>query len=75
MGWASEQDIEQWERRDAALDIVIRAGVIKRCPVHDDSTYLGDYDVEPAYKLGNYLFQQRIMGTAKRAAVHRFYQD
>ncbi|MEW6659348.1 MAG: hypothetical protein AB1424_11880 [Thermodesulfobacteriota bacterium] len=49
-----EEEIEG--QRDIALEILIRAGVLKLCPIHEDAILSGGADIEDAYKLGNYLF-------------------
>jgi len=43
-------------QRDIAVEILIKAGVLARCPIHEDIIIAGGADIEDAYKLGNYLF-------------------
>jgi len=49
-----EEEIEGM--RDTALEILFEAGVLRRCPIHEDSILSGSADIEAAYKLANYLF-------------------
>lgn len=58
MGDAKERSLEELAKRDIALDLAITARVISRCPVHDDSTFLGHQDIEHAYRLGSTLFKK-----------------
>jgi hypothetical protein len=50
-----EEEIEA--KRDIALEILFEAGVLRRCPIHEDSILASGADIVDAYKLGNYLFK------------------
>lgn len=58
MGKANELSIQEQEKWFDALNIAIQAGVIKRCSIHEDSTFLGNNDIEQAYKLGSSRFKK-----------------
>jgi len=49
-----EEEIE--EQRDIAVEILIKAGVLKRCPIHEDIILAGSADIENAYRLANSLY-------------------
>jgi hypothetical protein len=49
-----EEEIEG--KRTIAEEILIKVGVLARCPIHEDIILAGGGDIEDAYKLGNYLF-------------------
>jgi hypothetical protein len=51
MGRMSELQIEQGERCETALNILIAAGVLARCPMHEECTFIENDDVTAAYKL------------------------
>ena len=56
-------------QRDIALEILFEAGVLKRCPIHEDSILAGGADIEDAYKLGNYFYSN---GTEEWDLQHIF---
>jgi len=43
-------------KRSIAEEILIKASVLERCPIHEDIILAGGADIEDAYKLANYLF-------------------
>lgn len=49
-----EEEIEG--QRDIAVEILIKAGVLVRCPIHEDIILSGGADIADAYRLANYLF-------------------
>jgi hypothetical protein len=42
--------------KEAALGILLQAGALNVCAVHEDTVIEGSGDVEAAYKLGNFKF-------------------
>jgi hypothetical protein len=59
MGFAKDQLLREEAQRQEAIKIAVDAGVLKRCPYHEDVVLdtLGGDNV-PAYKLGNYRLSQ-----------------
>ena len=55
MSGAKRMMEQEDEQRRRAIDIAIRARVIKICEWHDDVVLRGERDVTDAYKLGNYM--------------------
>jgi hypothetical protein len=53
MGCAKECQIEQDGKRANALVLAIDAGVLKSCPYHTGCTYMGENEIEYAYRLEN----------------------
>ena len=53
------QRLVEWgeNRREVAIDIAIRAGVLTRCATHKNLAYDGR-DLRPAYKLANDLISR-----------------
>ena len=46
------------QRRDAAIEVAIRTGLLKRCPVHDDVFDPGQHDFQGASMVATYLVNQ-----------------
>jgi hypothetical protein len=42
--------------KESALSILLQAGVLNLCAVHEDTVIEGSGDIEAAYKLGNSKF-------------------
>jgi hypothetical protein len=62
MGYAKEMMELVEEQWDVATDIAVGAGVLKRCPIHEEVYDLLGGDNQPAYKLGNYKFSAGEFG-------------
>ena len=58
MGEAKRLQEKEEAKQQIALQMAIEAGVIARCPVHDDFTFKGSKDIQEAYKLGNAKFNK-----------------
>ena len=52
MGQAKHAMMEEEEKRDVAIGIAVKAGVLKYCRLHSNH-YNPGHDTTPAYKLGN----------------------
>jgi hypothetical protein len=66
MGVAKNQQIEDEALHGQATDILVRAGVLKRCPVHEEITFYVSTDATPAYKLANSELTKQRADTAAR---------
>lgn len=58
MGIAKREMERGFEMKDRAIEIMVRAGVLKQCPRHGWLECTGK-DIVSAYKLGNY---KRVQG-------------
>lgn len=47
---------------NAGTEIAISAGVLERCEYCENTVFMGDEDVEEAYKLGNTLYSKGELG-------------
>ncbi|PTU70775.1 hypothetical protein [Chromobacterium haemolyticum] len=56
MGGAKRELIEFESLQYIAIDIAVRAEVLKRCEFHDDCTYTTGEDIQGAYKLANTMY-------------------
>lgn len=88
MGFTKRLLAQQEQRRDTAIGIAIRAGILRSCEHHGEA-YLADKfvsaEVEPAYRLGNAKFtrgdfkevfgSRREMTDAIKDAVDDFALD
>lgn len=56
MGRAKEQQQNDEYKRQLAIQIAVKSGVLSTCKNHEDVIMDGDIDIENAYKLGNSQF-------------------
>lgn len=61
MGQQKHEMMKAEEQHGVALGIAARAGVTEYCPRHGNYSYSGG-ELEPAYKLGNKLFTDGVLG-------------
>lgn len=54
---------EQEGKFQYALELAIEAGVLKNCPYHEGSIYLGNKEIESAYKLADSKWQAGEINT------------
>lgn len=54
MSQAKRQLEEEQEQREVTVDLLIKAGVLKRCESHEEVVFsTGEGELETAYKMGN----------------------
>src|SRR5258706_4812944 len=51
MGGAKQKQIEDLDLHAHATSILVKAGTLERCEMHEECTYLGSDDPKPAYAI------------------------
>lgn len=72
MGYHSELQIEQQAKHESALDILVAAGTLARCPYHEECSFIDSDDVEAAYRRANFEYSR---GEHQQFATRREMTD